>query len=252
MARAHAHLAASHVQRDAERCSATPCTPAQEDEVTNPATDDLAPKALQTPRAAGLAGVLFAVLFGVVVFLFHKVVPANPEAAGSWLTNAGSRRDIQFSLGLVPFCGIFFLWFMGAVRARRQVRGQVPRDHFLGSGLLFVAMMFAFSALFGALIGLAGLHNGHPPLDAWQLGRETTFNLASIYSVRMGAVFMITSSTIAFRLRIHSRVVAGVGYAAGLLLLFASPSIPWLQLVFPFWVLLVSINIVILSYRRAD
>jgi len=29
-------------------------------------------------------------------------------------------------------------------------------------------------------------------------------------------------------------------------------SIPWLQLVFPFWVLLVSINIVILSYRRAN
>jgi len=221
--------------------------------VTNPATDDLAPKALQTPRAAGLAGVLFAVLFGVVVFLFHKVVPANPDAAGGWLTNAGNRRDIQFSLSLVPFCGIFFLWFMGAVRARvGKSEDKFLATIFLGSGLLFVAMMFAFSALFGALIGLAGLHNGHPPLAAWQLGRETTFNLASIYSVRMGAVFMITSSTIAFRLRIHSRVVAGVGYAAGLLLLFASPSIPWLQLVFPFWVLLVSINIVILSYRRAD
>ena len=50
--------------------------------MTSPATVDIAPKALQTPRAAGLAGVLFAVLFGVVVFLFHKVVPANPDAAG--------------------------------------------------------------------------------------------------------------------------------------------------------------------------
>ena len=221
--------------------------------MTNRATGDIAPKALQTPRAAGLAGVLFAVLFGVVIFLFHKVVPANPDAAGGWLTNAGNRRDIQFSLSLVPFCGIFFLWFMGAVRARvGKSEDKFLATIFLGSGLLFVAMMFAFSALFGALIGIAGLHNGHPPLDAWQLGRETTFNLASIYSVRMGAVFMITSSTIAFRLRIHSRVVAGAGFAAGLLLLFASPSIPWLQLVLPFWVLLVSINIVILSYRRAN
>jgi hypothetical protein len=33
---------------------------------------------------------------------------------------------------------------------------------------------------------------------------------------------------------------------------FASTSIPWLQLVFPLWVLLVSINIVVLSYRTAD
>jgi hypothetical protein len=46
-------------------------------------------------------------------------------------------------------------------------------------------------------------------------------------------------------------VVAGFGYAAGLLLLFANSSIPWLMLLFPVWVLLVSINIVVLSYRTA-
>jgi len=45
--------------------------------------------------------------------------------------------------------------------------------------------------------------------------------------------------------------VAIVGYAAALLLLFASTSIPWLQLVFPVWVLLVSIDIVVLSFRNA-
>lgn len=217
-----------------------------------PATADITPKALQTPRAAGLAGVLFAVLFGVIVILLRKVVPGNPHAAGGWLTNASSRHEIQFALGLVPFCGIFFLWFMGAVRARvGESEDKFLSTVFLGSGVLFIAMLFVFAALFGALLGVAGLHGGNPPLDLWQLGRETTFNLASIYAVRMGAVFMIAASTIAFRLRIHSRVVAVVGYAAALLLLFASTTIPWLQLVFPVWVLLVSINIVILSYRNA-
>ena len=135
--------------------------------MTNPATDDIVQKALQTPRAAGLAGVLFAVLFGVVVFLLHRVVPANPDAAGGWLTNAGSRHEVQFALGLVPFCGIFFLWFIGAFRAR--VGGSEDKflaTIFLGSGLLFIAMMFTLSALFGALIALAGLHNGNPALDA--------------------------------------------------------------------------------------
>jgi len=34
--------------------------------------------------------------------------------------------------------------------------------------------------------------------------------------------------------------------------LFASSSLPWLQLVFPVWVLLVSVNIVVLSYRNAS
>ncbi len=216
------------------------------------ATTDITPKRLRTPRAAGLAGVLFAVLFSVIVVLLRKVVPADPHAAGEWLTSTTSRRNIQFALGLVPFCGIFFLWFMGAVRDRiGEYEDKFLATVFLGSGLLFIAMVFAFSALFGALIGVAGLHNGNPPLDVWQLGRETTFNLASTYAERMGAVFMIAASTIAFRLRIHSRAVAGVGYAAAVLLLFASSSIPWLQLVFPIWVLLVSINIVVLSYRHA-
>ena len=226
--------------------------------MTNSATDDITaataditPRALQTPRAAGLAGVLFAVLFGVIVILLRDNVPANPHSA-EWLTKAGSRREVQFALGLVPFCGIFFLWFMGAVRARiGEAEDKFLATVFLGSGLLFIAMLFAFSAIFGALIGVAALHNGNPPLDIWQLGRAMTFNLAAIYAMRMGAVFMIAASTIAFRLRIHSRVVAGIGYAAALVLLFASTSNPWLQLVFPLWVLLVSINIVVLSYRRA-
>lgn len=220
--------------------------------MTDRRPDEIIPEVLQTPRAAGLAGVLFAVLFGIIVVLLRRVVPADPHAAGSWLTEASSRRQLRFALGLVPFCGIFFLWFMGAVRARMgEAEDKFLATVFLGSGLLFVAMLFVYAALFGALIGLAGRYQGDPPEDLWQLAREMTFNLASIYAVKMGAVFMITSSTIALRLRIHSRAIAAVGYFAAVLLLFASSSLPWLQLVFPFWVLLVSINILVLSYRHA-
>jgi hypothetical protein len=216
-----------------------------------PAQAGITPRVLRTPRAAGLAGVLFAVLLGIILILFRKVVPADPHDAGEWLTNESSRRDVQFALGLVPFCGIFFLWFMGAVRARiGEFEDKFFATIFLGSGLLFVAMLFVLAAFFGTLVEIAGLHNGNPPLDLWQFGRLATSNLG-FYDVRMGAVFMLASSSIAFRLRIHSRVVAGIGLAAGLLLLFASTSIPWIDLVFPIWVLLVSINIMILTYRNA-
>ena len=40
------------------------------------------PRSLQTPRAAGVAGVLFALLFGVIVVLFRRVVPLDPQSAG--------------------------------------------------------------------------------------------------------------------------------------------------------------------------
>ena len=110
---------------------------------------------------------------GLIVVLLRKVVPADPHAAGAWLTKAGSRREIQFAPGLVPFCGIFFLWFMGAARSRiGETEDKFLATVFLGSGLLFIAMLFVFSALFGALIGVAGLHHGNPPLDIRQLGRQ--------------------------------------------------------------------------------
>jgi hypothetical protein len=130
-------------------------------DMTSGATDEITPRVLRTPRAAGLAGIVFAVLFGLIVVLLRRVVPADPHDAGAWLTKAGSRREIQLALGLVLFCGIFFLWFMGAVRSRiGETEDKFLATVFLGSGLLFIAMLFVFSALFGALIGVAGLHHG--------------------------------------------------------------------------------------------
>ena len=214
--------------------------------------DEITPRAIETPRAAGLAGVLFALLFGFIVVLLRRVVPSDPHAAGAWLTHPSSRHEVVFALGLVPFCGILFLWFMGAVRARvGDAEDKFLATVFMGSGLLFVAMIFVFSALFGALGGVASLLHGSPPLDVWQLGRATTFNLAAVYAVKMGAVFIMASSTIALRLKIFSRLVVIIGYVSALALLFTSSTLPWVQIVFPLWVLLVSINILVLSYRRS-
>jgi hypothetical protein len=122
-----------------------------EDDVATELPERITPKVLRTPRAAGLAGVLFAVLFGVIVVLLRKVVPSNPHQAGDWLTRAGDRRELRRALTLVPFCGIFFLWFMGAVRSRiGDLEDRFLATVFLGSGLLFVAMLFVSAAVFDA------------------------------------------------------------------------------------------------------
>ena len=216
-------------------------------------TASLTPAAIKTPRAAGAAGIAFAVLFGIVVALVHSVVPSNPHDAGTWLSRASNRNEVQLALGLVPFCGIAFLWFMGAVRSR--VGGAEDRFFatvFLGSGLLFVAMLFVLGAIFGALVSLAAANHGTPPLGVWQLGRVTTFNLTTVFAMRMAAVFTIAASTIALRAGAHSRVVAVIGFAVGVVLMFAAASLPWLLMAFPAWVLLVSINLLVLSFRPAS
>jgi hypothetical protein len=185
--------------------------------------DPLTPGILRTPRSAGFAGVLFALLFGVIVYLIHRAVPANPHDAGTWLTDPSSRRRVDAALALVPFCGIFFLWFMGAVRSRiGEAEDRFFSTMFLGSGLLFVAMMFTTTAIMAALLTLAGDHNGHPPDNVWEFGRSATFTLVTTYAMRMAAVFMIAASTIALRLRIHAKYIAWAGYVAAVALLVAS------------------------------
>ncbi len=215
--------------------------------------DERAPRYLQTPRAAGVAGILFALIFATIIVLFRSVLPLNPEAAGTWLTDARDRQALDVALALIPFGGIFFLWFMGAVRAHiGEAEDKFFATIVLGSGLLFIAMLFVFGALFGALVNLAGLYHGEPPLAMWRLGREVSFNVAIVYAMRVGAVFMFSSSVIAYRLRNHVRPVIIVGFVGALTLLLVSPTTPWLQLIFPFWVLLVSCNILVLAYRRRN
>lgn len=122
---------------------------------------------------------------------------------------------------------------------------------FLGSGLIFVAMMFVATALMAALLTLAGANAGKPPIDVWELGRSATFTLATTYAMRMAAVFMLTASTIALRLKIHAKTIAWIGYAAAVLLLIVAATVPWIELVFPLWVLLVSVALLAQSYRGA-
>jgi hypothetical protein len=212
----------------------------------------LTPSLLRTPRSAGVAGVLFALVFALIDYLIHRVVPANPHDAGSWLLEATDRREVSWALGLVPFCGIFFLWFIGAVRSRiGDAEDRFFSTVFFGSGVLFIAMLFVSTSLMAALLSLAAANGGRPPIDVWQLGRSTTFTLTSTYAMRMAAVFMMASSTIALRLRIHRPVIVWLGYLGAVVLLIAVATVPWVELVFPAWVLIVSLDLLVQSYRSA-
>ncbi len=111
-------------------------------------------------------------------------------------------------------------------------------------------MTFVTTALMAALLTLAGEHNGHPPINVWELGRSTTFTLVTTYAMRMAAVFMIAASTIALRLPIHAKVIAWIGYVGAVVILITSAKVPWIELVFPLWVLLVSLALLTQSYRR--
>jgi len=71
----------------------------------------------------------------------------------------------------------------------------------------------------------------------------------NIYAIKMAGVFMIATSTLALRTGFIARWIAFLGYAVALLLLLTSRNIEGILLVFPLWVLLVSLYILVNNLR---
>ena len=61
---------------------------------------------LTTPRAAAVAGILFALLYGPGLVLIRWSIPAEITDS-AWLPH--NSRMISLALNLVPFAGIAFL-----------------------------------------------------------------------------------------------------------------------------------------------
>jgi hypothetical protein len=209
-------------------------------------------RGIRTPRSAALAGIAFSILFTVALVLVHTAVPADPADAGQWLSDSSRRDAVLFAFGLVPFAGIGFLWFVGVLRDRvGDAEDRFFATVFLGSGLLFVAMLFVASAVAASLVASAG-HNGDSLVGSasWEVGRRTTYELATVYAMRMAAVFTLATSTILLRTRLAPRWLVASGYAVAILLLVTVGFFPWVELVFPSWVFALSVYVLIAGLRR--
>lgn len=199
---------------------------------------------LRTPKAAAWAGIVFSVLAITAMVLIRLSIPQNSGQTGAWLSDQGKRQAVDVALNLVPFAGIAFLWFVGVIRDRvGELEDRFFATVFLGSGLVFVAMFFVAAALAGGLVDAAAAHPSSTGSDTLSLGRDSTTILLNVYAMRMAAVFTLTTVTIARRTQIIYRWVWIAGYLTAIALLFASSASGWVELVFPVWILVLSINI---------
>src|SRR5256886_16738400 len=153
-----------------------------------------------------------------------------------WLQ--GNTTTISLALTLVPFAGIAFLWFVGVVRSRLgSMEDQFFSTVFFGSGLLFLAMMFASAAIAGGIIASYALEpDTLTKSGVIVFGRAIMYTITKVYAVRMAGVFMISLGTLWIRTRVMPRLFVFLTYAVALLLLVSSDFTSWLILVFPAWV----------------
>ncbi len=200
------------------------------------------------PKAAAIAGILCGVLSIISLALLLVALPASVD---SLVAFAEHRQMLTLALNLVPFSGIAFLWFMGVVRDRfGEQEDQFFATVFFGSGLLFLAMMFASAAVTGSLLLLANETNPVIP-DYYDLGRLLARQLLVNYAIRMGGVFMISTCSLFLRTGVLPRWISFWGYGLALVMLFRVGHINrlgWVALFLPLWILLVSLYVLIENY----
>jgi hypothetical protein len=207
---------------------------------------------LQTPRAAGMAGVVFALLLAAAMVLIRLAIPQGADAVTVQQPDPDRREAVRTALLLVPFAGIFFLWFVGAVRSHvGDAEDRFIATVFLGSGLVFTAMIFAAAAVASAVLDTAHPAGTSPSRPTWDFGQHLAYTLMTGYAMRMAAVFTCSASVIGHRLRILPRWLTLVGFLTTVVLLFVSSAVPWAELVFPAWSLLLSVYIVVAGFRRS-
>ncbi len=204
---------------------------------------------LRTPPTAAIAGILFAIMQLTSSLIFLVSIPADSFFETDWWED--QSRIIAFALGLMPFAGIAFLWFMGVVRDRLgHMEDQFFSTLFFGSGLLYLAMTFAWAGVAGAMITV---YTFDPDLfgnsNFYLLGRAMTYKFNSVFAVRMAGMFTTALGTIWFRTRLMPRWMALYTFLTAVTLLIGITFYPWITLLFPIWVLITSTYILVLNYR---
>jgi hypothetical protein len=195
--------------------------------------------------AGAIAGILFAVLFSISLVLMITTMTDLKHDTGAWL--ATGARQFEFAVELIPFAGLFFLWFIAVARERLgRFEDQFFSTVFLGSGLLFLAMIFAAAATAGAMVASYAADPVRFVAGGTYLyARFVVAQIFNVYALRMAAVFLLSQATLWIRTGVMPRWMAFVTYAVAFVLMFIVTQSLWIILVFPAWVFAVSVFILV-------
>lgn len=204
---------------------------------------------IRSPRSAAIAGILFA-LMRITSLILISSASKSTELNLEWLKNVSSISSVVVLF--VVFSGIAFLWFTGVIR---DLIGE-REDHFFatiffGSGILYVAMGFVWAAIFGAIVGIYTT-TSHllADNDIYILGFAVMNEIINDYALRMVGVYMLSINTLWLRAKIMPRWIIIITYIMALGFLFFAGRLLEARYLFPVWVFLISLYILILNYRR--
>lgn len=198
---------------------------------------------LATPRAAGIAGLVFAGCITAALLALTPSYGASDVELRVMVETGMSRTGAMVGLYLFPIAGIAFLWFIGVLRDRiGDHEDRFFASVFLGSGILYVAMLFAAGACVAALASAGG---GEIQMASFVALRRLAYAFMFIYATRAAGVFMIVGSTILMRTKALPLWLAVLGYLVAVILLLGSSAFHLMSLLFPAWVATISVYVLV-------
>ncbi|MGH3795138.1 MAG: hypothetical protein ACRDSP_09635 [Pseudonocardiaceae bacterium] len=199
---------------------------------------------------------MFSLLF-MFAFILVRNIPrlgVSDSAYIQFYNNGEGNRLVVLGLYVVPFAGIAFLWYMSATRIMlhelHSSSSEITHWLQLASGVVFICMMFAASASVGATALIGAFSTAPlPSVDVSRALSSAGYGLMFVYGVRAAGMFMIATTRLAGTTGMVPRSLLIPSYALSILLLLSTTFHPSILLVFPGWVALTSIFVLLHAGR---
>lgn len=210
-------------------------------------------KPLRSIEAAALAGLIYAVCSVISL----NMLLATPDLSSSnseileHFNSPNAGEGALFALNLMAISIIAFLWFIGVIRSR--IGPDEPKFFgtiFLGGGILYAALNLFGAAALAAPSILVDIGGQVPDPGAATMARSIGAIAVIIFMPRMQALFVFSTAALGLRTGALPRWAVLVSYLLGIWLLvnftFLTPNV----YLFPSWVALMSIELLIRRHSQ--
>ena len=203
---------------------------------------------VRSPRAAAIAGIVYSILMYIIMFSTYSARIQPADVTREWLQGLSDTASLV--IALVPFAGLAFLWFTGVVRDQLSYQeGRFFATLFFGSGIIQVVLLFIWSAVFGAIIITMGMEAVGAGNEIYIFGYVLMNEIIGNYAMRMGGIYMTAIGALWGRTGLMPRWLIISTFILALGFIFAANRFREARFIFPTWVLVVSVYILILNYR---
>ena len=205
---------------------------------------------IRSPRSAAFAGIGYSILMITGMFLLASIARVSLEDITPELLESWSKKASLIIL-LVPFAGIAFLWFTGVIRdLLGEQEDRFFATLFYGSGIIQVVLLFIWGAIFGAIMATrAMMVNESIDARMYLFGFALMNEIIGNYALRMAGIYMTAINSLWSKTGLVPRWLTIITYLLAFGFLLAAEKFREARFIFPIWVFVVSVYILILNFR---